>query len=107
MRLYYEKAKYAVDDTLAIQTWCNDEGYFEPYGRVTVNLSEYGMKPEEGYIFIPTYNMTYDFYRQVYEDIIEEVIAPVRIGFGEGVYAKLKENWEDNVTMLDEVKGEA
>lgn len=105
MELYYEKAEYVVDDTLAIRTWWIDEeyGFFEPYGDVTVNLSEYGMKPEEGHIFIPTYKMTPDYYGQIVHDIIEEVIAPVQIGLGVGVYAKLKENWEDGVKMM---KGE-
>ena len=105
MELYYEKAEYVVDGTLAIRTWSIDEeyGFFEPYGDVTVNLSGYGMKPEEGHIFIPCYKMTSDYYGQIVHDIIEEVITPVQIGLGVGVYAKLRENWEDGVKMM---KGE-
>ena len=107
MRLYYEKNRYVVDNTLAIQTWWDGDGYLEPYGNVTVNLSAYGMYPQDdGYIFIPTYKMTPNFYEQVCKDIVEEVVSPVQIGYGTGVYAKLKEDWENNVTMLSDVKGE-
>ncbi len=101
MKLYYKKDEYVVDDTLYIGTWCNDCGYFEPYGDVTVNLSGYGMKPEEGHIFIPTYKMTPEYFHQVCDDIVDEIIAPIQIGFGQGVYAKLKDNWEDRVEMLE------
>ena len=100
MKLYYEKARYAVDDTLAIRTWWVGEYGYEPYGDVTVNLSGYGMKPEEGHIFIPVYKMTPTYYEQILADIVEDVVAPVQIGYGMGVYAKLKEHWEDNVEMM-------
>lgn len=103
MKLYYEKARYAVDDTLAIRTWWVGEYGYEPYGDVTVNLSGYGMTPDEGYIFIPKYKMTEEYYEQIVKDIIEEVVFPVRIGYGTGVFAKLKDHWEDNVEMM---KGE-
>lgn len=103
MKLYYEKSEYSIDGTPAIMTWWNGNGYMEPYGNVTVNLSGYGMMPEEGHIFIPTYKMTDDYYKQIVNDIVEEVICPVQIGYGTGVYAKLKEDWESKVEM---VKGE-
>lgn len=103
MKLYYEKARYAVDDTLAIRTWWDGDGYLEPYGDVTVNLSGYGVEPEEGYIFIPVYKMTPAYYEQICKDIVDEVVERVQIGYGVGVYARLKERWEDSVEMM---KGE-
>ena len=104
MKLYYTKNRYAVDNTLYIGTWCNDEGFFEPYGDVTVNLSAYGMMPKnDSHIFIPTYKMTSDYIEQVLNDIVEEVITEVPIGLGRGLYVRLKENWEEGVEMM---KGE-
>ena len=103
MKLYYEKSEYAVDGTLAIRTWWDAGGFMEPYGDVTVNLSGYGMMPEEGHIFIPTYKMMDDYYKRIVNDIVDEVVCPVQIGLGVGVYAKLKEDWESRVEM---VKGE-
>ena len=102
MKLYYDVNRYAVDGTLAITTWIMNEyiGY-EPYGDVTVNLSAYDMKPiSDRYIFIPTYKMTPDYYAQILEDIVEEVVLEVPIGYGKGVYAKLKENWAQQVEMV-------
>ena len=84
-------------------TWWKGNGYWEPYGKATVNLSAYGMMPEEGHIFIPTYKMSDEFYEQIVNDIVEEVVCPVQIGLGVGVYAKLKKDWESNVEMM---KGE-
>ena len=101
MKLYYEKAEYLMDGTLAIRTWHDEDGYKEPYGDVTVNLTCYGMVPEEGHIFIPTYKLPKDYYQQILDDIVEEVIGPVQIGLGTGVYAKLKDNWENGVEMLE------
>lgn len=103
MKLFYKKGEYVVDGTLAISTWFEDEeyGYLAPYGDVTVNLSGYGMRPEDGYIFIPTYKMTPEYFNQVCDDIVEEVVAPIRIGLGQGVYAKLRDDWESEVEMLE------
>lgn len=103
MRLYYKKDEYVADGTLAIRTWYQDEefGYMAPYGDVTVNLSGYGMKPEEGCIFIPTYKMTPEYFERIYDDIIDEVLYPIPIGYGHGVYARLKENWEEGVEMYE------
>lgn len=100
MRLYYEKGEYTVDGTLAIKTWWNGNGYLEPYGDVTVNLSAYGMMPDEGYIFMPTYKMTPDYREQVLGDIAEEVVREIPIGLGTGLYVKLKDDWEDGVEMM-------
>ena len=41
-----------------------------------------------------------DFYEQVISDIVEEVLGPVRIGFGMGEIVRLKENWEEMVEMI-------
>ena len=101
MKLYYSKDKYVADDSVAIRSWIKDEefGYFAPYGDVTVCLKGYGVTPEEGFIFIPTYKMTDEYFNQVCEDIVDEVITTVQIGYGRGVYAKLKDNWEEGVEM--------
>jgi hypothetical protein len=108
MKLYYEKSRYAVDGTLAIMTWTDEDGYFEPYGDVTVNLSGYGMFPQDdGYIFIPTYKMSTDYYKQVCDDIVDEVIQEIPIGYGTGVYARLKENWDNQVVLMDRYRKEA
>ena len=108
MRLYYEKGIYAVDKTLAISTWYEDEeiGFLAPYGNVTVNLSGYGMAPEEGCIFMPTYKMSPDYLSQVIEDIVDEIIGIVPIGLGEGIYARLRDDWEDRVQMVEEKEDE-
>lgn len=102
MKLFYKKDEYVVDGTLAISTWFEDEefGYMAPYGDVTVNLSGYGMKPEEGCIFMPTYKMTEEYALQVLNEIAEEVIGIVPIGYGSGLYVRLKENWESGVEMI-------
>lgn len=102
MKLMYEKNRYVADDTLAIRTWwIDEEGFLEPYGDVTVNLSAYGRKPEDDdHIYIPTYKMTSDYLGQLLDDIVDEVVGEVQIGRGRGLYAKLKPNWESNVTMM-------
>ena len=99
MKLIYEKTEYMIDGTTAIKTWVETEEGLEPYGDVTVNLAGYGVKPEEGHIFMPRYKMSDGFYEQVCKDIIEEIICPVQIGYGIGVYAKLKPEWERSVGL--------
>lgn len=101
MKLVYQKSRYVADNTLAISTWADCGDGLEPYGDVTVNLSGYGKFPEEGYIFIPIYKMTNEYYEQVKKDIIDDVICPVQIGYGVGVYARLKDNWEDLVELIE------
>ena len=102
MKLYYKKDEYVVDGTLAISTWFEDEefGYLAPYGDVTVNLSGYGMKPEDGHIFIPTYKMTPDYLSQVIDDIVDKILYRVPIGFAEGIYVRLKDDWESGGEMV-------
>jgi hypothetical protein len=98
--LYYEKSEYVVDGTLAINTWTDEDGYLEPYGDVTVNLSAYGMTPPPGTIFMPKYKMPQDYFDNVCEDIVDNIIKEIPIGYGTGVMAKLKPDWENNVNML-------
>ena len=107
MKLYYEKSRYLVDDTLAIMTWTDEDGYLEPYGNVTVNLSAYGMRPDEGHIYMPTYKMTPDYRAQVLRDIAEEIVSEIQIGYGTGLYVRLKDDWEDHVEMVDKYRKEA
>ena len=101
LKLYYEKAQYIADGSLAIRTYWDDPefGFREPYGDVTVCLVDYGMTPEKGTIFMPTYKMTPDFVEQVLDEIAEEVIREIPIGFGRGLHVKLKKNWEHLVDM--------
>ena len=101
MKLYYEKVEYLMDGTLAIRTWHDKDGHKVLYDDVSVNLTCYGMMPEEGHIFMPTYKMSPEYYQQIVDDIVEEVIEPVQIGLGTGVYVKLKDNWEEGVEMIE------
>lgn len=100
MKLFYEKTKYVVDNTLAIKTWADLGEGIEPYGDVTVNLSGYGIIPEEGHIFLPKYKMSDEYFENVCSDIVDEVLCPVQIGYGIGFYAKLKPDWEQKVELL-------
>lgn len=101
MKLIYAKDRYLADDTLAIQSYVEGEYGVEPYGPVSICLNGYGLKPEEGHIYMPTYKMTPDYANQIIDDIVEEIIGEVRIGYGSGLYVRLKPNWEDNVQMMD------
>ena len=103
MELYYAKSEYLADGSMAIMAYEKDEeyDYLEPYGDVTVCLAGYGMTPKEGCIYMPTYKMTKSFVNKVIDDIVEEVIGDVRIGYGEGLYVKLKPNWESGVCMTE------
>ena len=101
MKLYYWKDAYVADDSIAIRAFEMDEEYggLVPYGNVTVCLAGYGLTPPDGHIFIPTYNMSPSFYKQVVEDIVDEVVMPIEIGYGDGVLARLKPDWEKKVNM--------
>ena len=101
MKLIYAKDRYIADDTMAIRTYTDEEGWLEPYGDVTVCLADYGLKPAEGHIYMPTYKMTPDYANQIIDDIVDEIIGEVRIGYGTGLYVKLKDNWTDNVQMME------
>jgi len=87
----YRRSRYTADDTTAIMAY--EDGV--PYCTCSVNLSEYGMyPPEEDYIFVPTYNM-FSFYEKFKNDLVEEEICQVPIGFGFGMLVRLKENWKE------------
>lgn len=101
MKLIYAQDRYIADDTMAIRTYTDEEGWLEPYGDVSICLIDYGLKPEEGCIYMPTYKMTPDYANQIIDDIVEEIIGEVRIGYGTGLYVRLKPNWEANVQMMD------
>ena len=101
MKLIYAKDIYVADGTLAIRSYVEEDGWIEPYGPVTVCLTDYGLKPDDGYIYMPTYKMTPDYTNQVIDDIVEEIIGEVRIGYGTGLYVKLKDDWEKGVSMMD------
>lgn len=100
MKLIYQKTHYVVDGTLAIKTWADLGRGLEPYGDVTVNMSGYGILPEEGHIFMPTYKMTDEYFARVCSDIVDSVICQVPIGYGLGVYARLKKDWDKGVELL-------
>lgn len=103
MELFYKKARYSVDDTLAITTWWNGDGYLEPYGDVTVNVRAYYNFPlDDSLVILPKYKMSEEYYDQIIDDIVERELSTVQIGYGEGVMVKLKENWEQLVKMLPE-----
>lgn len=89
MKLQYITDRYVADDSIAICAY--EDG--EPYGYVTVCLAGYGMTPPEGHIFIPVYKMTEEFLKQVMEDVVDEIVDIVPIGFGYGYLARLKEGW--------------
>lgn len=101
MKLIYAKDRYVADDSLAIQSYVNENGWIEPYGPVTVCLADYGLKPAKGCVYLPTYKMMPDFANQVIDDIVYEILGVVQIGYGTGLYVKLKEDWENNVEMCE------
>ena len=100
--LYYYKGEYG-DGTLAITTWTDEDGYLEEYGDVSVNLGAYGMYPEEGTIFIPTYKVCGKYLDTIMNDIVDEVIREIPIGYGKGIQVRLKPDWEQNVHMVEGV----
>ena len=102
MKLYYRKEIYSADDSVAIQTYIKDEenGYLEPYGMATLCLAGYNVKLADDEICLPAYKMSPEFIDTVIEDIVDEIVTGIRIGFGKGFIAKLKPNWEDNVEMV-------
>lgn len=101
MKLIYAKSEYVADNSLAIMSYTDEDGWLEPYGHVTVCLADYGLKPAEGCVYLPTYKMTPDFLNQVLDDIVKRIICEVRIGYGTGLYVELKEDWENNVEMCE------
>ena len=101
MKLYYEAGEYVADGSTAIMTYSVTEYGLEPYGHVTVCLVEYGITPMNGYVVMPTYKMSDDFVKQIMNDIVEEPVAEIPIGYGSGLLVRLKKNWFDQVDMVE------
>lgn len=103
LELYYQKNEYVADGSLAIQTYAMDDdiGFIVPYGMVTVCLVDYGMTPEAGTVYMPTYKMTPDFIGTVLVDIVDEIISEVQIGYGRGLHVRLRPDWESRVKMME------
>ena len=101
MKLIYAKDMYIADESLAIRSYIEEDGWVEPYGDVSICLADYGFKPAKGHIYMPTYKMTPDYANQIIDDIVEEIVGEVPIGYGTGLYVKLKEDWEKKVSMID------
>ena len=88
----YVRDKYLADNSTAIFALTD---YGEPYATCTVCLKGYGITPpSEDCVFVPTYKLG-DFYEEFKEALIEEEISAIPIGYGEGVFARLKENWKE------------
>ena len=101
MKLYYSTDRYVADNSLAIQTYAEDEdGYILPYDMATVCLVDYGKTPEEGTIYMPIYKMTPEFLGALLLDIVDEILGEVQIGYGRGLHVRLKPDWEKNVEMI-------
>lgn len=91
MKLTYKKGYY-FDGTTAIMAF---EGG-QPYATVSVNLTDYNMKPkDENHIFVPAHNFDETFIATLFEDILEAKVRDIRYGWGRGFEAKLKNNWKE------------
>ena len=42
--------RYSIDNTLAIQLWCYDEGYPEPFATLTKNVQDPFLEENEAYV---------------------------------------------------------
>lgn len=104
MDLIYQKARYSVDDTLAILTYTEDpETGLEPWGYATVNVSAYYHFPlTDDLVILPKYKMTKEFYETVVNDIVEKELSEVQVGYGVAQMVRLKPDWEQHVRMLPE-----
>lgn len=78
----------------------NDMG--EAECSVTINLSDYGLKPEsDDHIYIPYYKIgeySMELMNQIITDLVDEVKQEVFIGYKNSckcLYVKLKSNWKD------------
>lgn len=97
--MYYRVSRYCFDNSTAIRAF-NDMG--EPECSVTINLSDYGLKPEnDDHIFIPYYKISeysMELMNQIITDLVGEVKQEVFIGYKHSckcLYVKLKDNWKD------------
>ncbi len=104
MDLIYQKARYSVDDTLAIAAYTEDpEMGFEMYGYVTVNVSAYYHFPlTDELVILPKYKMPPEFYDTVVGDIVEKELSEIQVGYGVAQMVRLKPDWEKHVRMLPE-----
>lgn len=89
--LYFMTAMYA-DDTLAIVCETEDG---EPYGMVTINLSDYGMYPPNGCVFL-SHNLSNDF-KQLVIDMFGKETFPIRYGYATSVGIILKDEIKDKI----------
>ena len=92
----YIESKYIFDDTTAIQAF-TDEG--EPWCSVSVNLSNYGLVPQDGdHIFILLYKLDDKTVQTILNDLVAEVEKEVVIGYNESckcAYVRLKDDWRE------------
>lgn len=101
----YRASNYVCDDTIAIRAY-SDIGECEC--SVTINLSDYGLRPENNeHIYIPAYKIeeySEAVMKQIMEDLVEEVKKEVYIGYNNSckcLYVKLKRNWRDLCDVTD------
>lgn len=93
--MHYKASTYVCDDTTAIRAISHENSY-----EVTWNLFEYGMMPiNNEHIYIPAFRFECinrnDILKQIFEDLVERVIAEVIIDSNRLFYVKLKANWRD------------
>lgn len=95
----YRASNYVFDDTTAIMAY-SDIG--EPECNVSINLSDYGLRPENNeHIYIPAYKIeeySNDVFNQILSDLVEEIKKEVYIGYNNSckcLYVKLKSNWRE------------
>lgn len=93
-KVFQFRSKYLNDQGVVVKTKYMDgqtayqllSVYNEPLITATVNLSEYGMYPEDGNVFIPGYSQFEGLYEGVKElGIVGPAIRTIGIGFGTGV----------------------
>jgi hypothetical protein len=102
MKYNYTYSVYE-DGTTAVQMWTD---IMEPYARLSVNLSGYGLTTDGGdYIFIPAYKLSKVIIETAQKDIIAEIIREYEIGdFGNKVlYARLRSDFKRVCSKEDEV----
>ena len=102
--MIYKASNYIFDDTTAIMAF-SDIG--EPECSVSINLSDYGMIPENNeHIYIPYYKISefiMDIMNRIILDLVEEIKEEVFIGYNNSckcLYVKLKVNWRD---LMEEI----
>ena len=50
--IYFERTAYCYNDALAVMAYCSEPGedFWEPYGVLTVNISEFSLGPNVAYL---------------------------------------------------------